>query len=50
MEYAYSLDFQKIRKITQVDDIQSLEFYLNNIYKFLETNIFFIHLHYFPVG
>jgi hypothetical protein len=32
MEYCYNLDFQKIRKITQVDDIPSLEFYLRNIF------------------
>jgi hypothetical protein len=32
MEYSYNLDFQKIRKITQVEDIQSLEFYLTNIF------------------
>ena len=33
----YNLDFQKIRKKTQVDDIQSLEFYLNNIFNDLNS-------------
>lgn len=37
MEYSFSLDFEKIRKITQVKDIQSLECYLNYVFNDLNS-------------